>query len=1097
MDTSPMVQGTDTLTDCLNGTLVTMNGNEVILQNDMGNRRVDNAFLPPGYQPVGMKEYGGVIYVAAYNPITNKSQIGSFPSPERKIDNLDDPSLSNSFDFGRFLEYDSDSQLNLKVLKSDTFMIPLTGDISLRAGDKFAIYSSDLYNGNLKNDITNFNNISNGKVKSPKNKKYTLSIGILNSQNEFVDITKTLCRWNNNQIIEYNDDKSELYKFNDGYFISSEFDNSDFWESIRDSELIKHRQKMATNTYAYKLIGPMYLKVILNHIENFNYNIYGLKENNKTTIWVEGYLTYNCPDGANSSDGNNIYESLDENYPNSNEFNGFDFIVENLNNTVISTKYEKCFYNSATNLYSVKIVKEYELNQTTETINYVIGVDSELKNNGQKIYIKGLSAKGTLNLDLLGSGKVFIDGWRFYNNIKNTSTTLTFSFNAYPKYGESFSDLKFNFENIEDSNDTVDYPKEGGLPLYNGRQTYNINWGGYLQPRKVYKVTASYNSSLSGIKTVEEEGEDRWFITTELFNDFYTSSSGITDFCNTDNEEFLNKMLVSLYSDGEVENNSKVKPDKFEGELISNSNDISYICQHGYDINLTDLSRLYIENEELYPDFIQFEEGEENSIDIKEIKISKVGNIEIELQDNEGDYSQQFIDSLSINYGQMYNSSDIDSAFDQEKALEVSTNIESGRKTVSGSIFYEDIYKGYSQENIKNITNGFDVLSNILLEASPLHHTPGSSVLNCSCGGIITNYDEEGGYNDWHYIDVIRKSDTFRRESLPPNSDLGEGFQRVYKFQNKGGSIGPHKISFSTISSELYEALNNSTTSPSQMFQFIFQGDPTPKMQFFSKVDKVDWDDDYASGNNEYKLGGYNTRLWWRSTRGEWATFDELFNSTALTDSLNIQDDLVNHIKNNLKHDYIYCMYNNYYSNNLNLYATDDNYKYTNEYSIPLTFTISYELSDGKSIDDIVENLDVTTNKDIGNLKFREAENLNIITNNVIVFTLKSSKKFHDTINKFDKSSVSGVEINTGLMKDVNGDKLDPQYLYYEEDGQLIKVSHHYFKVDFENLIDGKNTLIYNRQNYKTPQFSYQIAAETGNSTTVLHYNNVNVISDD
>jgi hypothetical protein len=31
MDTNPMVQGNDTLTDCLNGTLITMNGNEVIL----------------------------------------------------------------------------------------------------------------------------------------------------------------------------------------------------------------------------------------------------------------------------------------------------------------------------------------------------------------------------------------------------------------------------------------------------------------------------------------------------------------------------------------------------------------------------------------------------------------------------------------------------------------------------------------------------------------------------------------------------------------------------------------------------------------------------------------------------------------------------------------------------------------------------------------------------------------------------------------------------------------------------------------------------------------------------------------------------------
>jgi len=68
-----MLQGNDVLSDCLNGTIVTMSSNEVILQNDMGNRRVDHAYLPNGYVPVGMKEYGGIIYIAAYNPINQRS----------------------------------------------------------------------------------------------------------------------------------------------------------------------------------------------------------------------------------------------------------------------------------------------------------------------------------------------------------------------------------------------------------------------------------------------------------------------------------------------------------------------------------------------------------------------------------------------------------------------------------------------------------------------------------------------------------------------------------------------------------------------------------------------------------------------------------------------------------------------------------------------------------------------------------------------------------------------------------------------------------------------------------------------------------------
>jgi len=47
----------------------------------MGNGKVHKAFLPAGYVPIGMKEYGGIIYVASYNPINNLSQVGCFPSP--------------------------------------------------------------------------------------------------------------------------------------------------------------------------------------------------------------------------------------------------------------------------------------------------------------------------------------------------------------------------------------------------------------------------------------------------------------------------------------------------------------------------------------------------------------------------------------------------------------------------------------------------------------------------------------------------------------------------------------------------------------------------------------------------------------------------------------------------------------------------------------------------------------------------------------------------------------------------------------------------------------------------------------------------------
>jgi len=54
---------------------------------------------------------------------------------------------------------------------------------------------------------------------------------------------------------------------------------------------------MAANTYSYKLVGPLYLKATYNHVESFNYNIYGTYDgSNSAILYVEGYLTYNCPD---------------------------------------------------------------------------------------------------------------------------------------------------------------------------------------------------------------------------------------------------------------------------------------------------------------------------------------------------------------------------------------------------------------------------------------------------------------------------------------------------------------------------------------------------------------------------------------------------------------------------------------------------------------------------------------------------------------------------------------------------------------------------------------------------------------------------------
>lgn len=388
MDTHPMQQGQDTLTDALNATFITMNGNEIVLQNDMGNAPVQNTYLPQGYMPVGMKEYGGVIYIAAYNPILDRSQIGSFPSPQRRFFNL---STDDSCEFNPSVFFDEE---NIENIIKRKVLIPLKQDQLFRAGDKFVLYF--VKDGNITQFLSNYNNVdNNGKVKSPKNNYYTLSLGIMNSKNEFVDITKDLLRFNRyGNIITFDENNSDLYKFNSGYFIAPELsdsDESDYTETLDDSALEQARKldTLKLNTYGYKLVGTPYIKAELNLPTDFDYSISGY--NIGTTryhIDINYILKYNCPDGINYEHGDSDDEG-DYNYnkylddKDVSKFFGLDFqwyynninefpkksIGQSVNKSTSNSKYDPI-----TNTYSTILNYSFQLidSSNKKLINYNI-----------------------------------------------------------------------------------------------------------------------------------------------------------------------------------------------------------------------------------------------------------------------------------------------------------------------------------------------------------------------------------------------------------------------------------------------------------------------------------------------------------------------------------------------------------------------------------------------------------------------------------------------------------------------------------------------------------------------------------------------------
>lgn len=97
-DLNPLVTPNNVLTDNVNGTFLTFNGDELSLQNDAGNTRIpvpetgDSVKLSEGFYPIGIKEYGGVLYIVSgkkgvdeFNrpdPQFDEIEFGSYPSPE-------------------------------------------------------------------------------------------------------------------------------------------------------------------------------------------------------------------------------------------------------------------------------------------------------------------------------------------------------------------------------------------------------------------------------------------------------------------------------------------------------------------------------------------------------------------------------------------------------------------------------------------------------------------------------------------------------------------------------------------------------------------------------------------------------------------------------------------------------------------------------------------------------------------------------------------------------------------------------------------------------------------------------------------------------
>lgn len=193
MDFSPENTGNEVLTNALNATLLTFNGNELSLQNDMGNARVETAFLPEGYIPVGSCEYGGIIYIVSYNPLEDKSQIGCFPSPERNISSDELGMATQTLTSENFVDKLGDITHNTKavLLKED----------KLNPGDKFIISATESIYQNALKDLLQKD--SDGVYKQKDNPIIALNIVSIEDSGKIVYLNSDVRQYENGDYSYY------------------------------------------------------------------------------------------------------------------------------------------------------------------------------------------------------------------------------------------------------------------------------------------------------------------------------------------------------------------------------------------------------------------------------------------------------------------------------------------------------------------------------------------------------------------------------------------------------------------------------------------------------------------------------------------------------------------------------------------------------------------------------------------------------------------------------------------------------------------------------------------------------------------------------
>lgn len=410
MDLAPDTTPNEVLTSALNATLVTFNGNEMQLQNDMGNGRVETARLPEGYIPVGTCEFGDIIYIVSYNPLTNKSQIGCFPSPERNISSEEIGNTGQSLSAKDFQVLENNKPTG--ELKASSVKKILYQN-KLNPGDKFIIY--DKNNQILQEThITDIGNTSHTYGSFPKWLKIHVIAIEDSGKITYLDSS-----------IKWYESTSELVPPYD-YFIRPSVNR----DGIRKPNIDSYRNLLNSgySVYQSKISGKLALLIELEKIEGFSctYTIYS---KNTTTIADNENTTNN----ENTTRENNSENSDDIEYKQYYIYWNFNWDTSdpNINPAyVVLTKSEwtgreegkgGTYYKWALEDNEYKLNIDQTANQgisTIPSINWSSDITSDINTNDYSTFINGkeetIIKEGKENKIIKGSYQVILN--KFLND---------------------------------------------------------------------------------------------------------------------------------------------------------------------------------------------------------------------------------------------------------------------------------------------------------------------------------------------------------------------------------------------------------------------------------------------------------------------------------------------------------------------------------------------------------------------------------------------------------------------------------------------------------------------------------------------------------